>query len=153
MNTKKYLTLLFLGLFLLSGCTSLNPVEPPAANNPPPNQTDNPPPIQTDNPPGQPNDITVTYNYNNTDKVQLSKNNLVMTVGQKLIIQPVTGLTQNTRFVSTGKNFFGDIMRQENTTDTTKAVFTAVNKGKGKLQIIPNTNETGRAVDLWVTVQ
>lgn len=148
MNTKKYLSLLLLGLFLLSGCTNLNPIEPqtPSVNNPPPKQTDNPPAQQT-------NDITVTYNYNNTDKVQLSANNLVMTVGQRLIIQPAAGLTQNTRFVSTGENFFGDIMRQETTTDTTKAVFTAVNKGKGKLQIIPNTNETDRAVDLWVTVQ
>lgn len=126
---------------IMPGCLSnLNPVEPqqPSYNTPA----------------QQASDFTVVYNYTDTGKVQLSANNLVMQVGQKLTLQPGPGLTSNTRFVSSGENFFGDIMQQENTqNDTTKAVFTAIKKGKGKLQIIPNTNETDRAEDLWVTVE
>ncbi|QDR82334.1 hypothetical protein [Sporomusa termitida] len=100
-----------------------------------------------------PQEHKVTYNYGDTGPIQLSANNLVLTVGQKLILAPAPGLTKNTRFISSGENFFGDIMQQEGDTGTGQVVFVAKKAGKGKLQIIPNTNETSRATDLWVTVQ
>lgn len=139
--------LLAFSIFLLYGCTNLNPVVPqsPSSNNPPAQQT----PLTQ-----QTNDFIVTYNYSDTGKVELSANDIVLNVGQKLILQPAPGLTKNTRFVSSGEYFFGDIMQQETApTDTTKAAFTAIKAGKGKLQIIPNSTETDRATDLWVTVQ
>jgi len=121
-------------LIITAGCVNnLRPLEP---------QTPAKPVEDTGN-------VTVTYN---TGKVQLSKNDLVMKVGQKLTLQPAQGLTKNTRFTSSGENFFGDIMQQD-TQQSDKAVFTAIKSGKGRLQIIPNTDETDRAVDLWVTVQ
>jgi hypothetical protein len=131
------------GSLLLTGCTNLNPTNPPAPHSytPPAGQ------------PTQPQDITVTYNYDDTSPVQLSANNLTMSVGQKLILQPAPGLTKDTRFTSSGDNFWGDIMKQEGDTSSGKAVFTAIKAGKGRLQIIPNATDTDRAVDLWVTVQ
>lgn len=130
-------TILFLG-----GCTNLTPVDPqPYPSDPAKLLT------ETTN-------HKVTYNYNDTDKVQLSTNNLVLKVGQQLTIEPAPGLTTNTRFVSSGEYFFGNIMKQETEDkNNNKVVFTAINPGKGVLQIIPNTNETDRAVDLSVTVQ
>jgi len=132
-------TLLFLG-----GCTNLTPVDPQSQ----------PSPTTPAKPLTEVTDHKVTYNYNDTDKVQLSSNNLILKVGQKLTIEPAPGLTKNTRFVSSGEYFIGNIMKQETGgTDSNKVVFTAINPGKGILQIIPNTNETARAVDLSVTVQ
>lgn len=128
-----------------SGCNNLNPVGPQQPSQPSPSYN---------TPSQQISDYTVVYNYTDTSQVQLSANNLVLQVGQKLTLQPAPGLTTNTRFLSSGENFFGDIMQQETSqSDTTKAVFTAIKKGKGKLQVIPNTNDTARAVDLWVTVE
>ncbi|MEG6586072.1 hypothetical protein [Dendrosporobacter sp. 1207_IL3150] len=135
--------MLMLSVFL-GGCSNVNPVDPqpPYSTTPPANQ------------PPQGNDVVVTYNYGDTDKVQLSANNVVLKVGQKLILQPAQGLTKNTRFTSSGENFFGDVMKQEvSDNNSGKAVFTAIKAGKGKLQIIPNTTEVERAVDFWVTVQ
>jgi len=136
---------LFVGILLttilyVAGCTNLTPVDPQP------------------NPPAKPStevtDLKVTYNYNDTDKVQLSANNLVLKVGQKLTLVPAPGLTKNTRFVSSGEYFIGNVMKQETMDkDGTKAVFTAIKPGKGVLQIIPNTNETARAADLSITVQ
>ncbi len=127
------------GGLVLSGCTNLTPLNPPSPYSSPP-------------PSGQ--DYTVTYNYSDTGPVQLSANNIVLTTGQKLILQPAPGLTSSTRFVSSGDNFFGDIMKQDGDPQTSgKAVFTAIKQGKGKLQIVPNTTETDRAIDFWVTVQ
>jgi len=136
--------LLFSGSLLLGGCTNINPLEPQ-------------PPYST-TPPSKPSDqadeFKVTYNYNATDKVQLSANNITLKVGQKLILEPAPGLTKNTRFTSSGEYFFGDIMQQQgDPKETGKAIFVAIKPGKGKLQIIPNSTEVDRAVDLWVTVQ
>ncbi|WP_371379837.1 hypothetical protein [Sporomusa aerivorans] len=134
---------------LLAGCANnLTPVEP----QPQPPHTVTPPDGQTV--PTPTNDVVVTYNYGAADKVQLSANNFKMKVGQRLILQPAPGVTKTTRFTSSGDNFWGDIMKQDTNQESTgKAVFTAVKAGKGKLQIIPNSTETARAVDLWVTVE
>lgn len=148
---QKWLSI-FLGLaltamLLLGGCTNITPTEPtPSPTSPSPTS------------PAKPvTDVTVvrvTYSYGATDKVQLSNNNLVLKVGQTLILEPAPGLTTNTRFTSSGENFFGNVMKQDATgQDNTKASFTAIAPGKGKLTIIPNTNDTARATDLWVTVQ
>ena len=99
-------------------------------------------------------DAKVIYNYTDSGKVQLSANNLVLSVGDRLILQPAPGLTKNTRFKSTGKYFIGDVMKQEeDKPHSGQVVFTAVKPGKGQLQVIPDTDKTDRAVDLWVTVQ
>jgi hypothetical protein len=137
-------------LFLLGGLglaacsnniTPTNPQQPPYTTIPP------------DQGPSGGN-ATVVYNYGDTGPVQLSNNNLTLQVGQTLTLQPAPGLTKNTRFTSSGENFFGDIMQQQGDAQASgKAVFKAIKAGKGRLQIIPNTNETDRATDLWVTVQ
>jgi hypothetical protein len=135
--------ILVLATLALGGCTNnLTPVDPQPA------------PTTPAKPVTETKDLRVTYNYNDTDKVQLSANNLVLKVGQRLILEPAPGLSKNTRFVSSGEHFIGTIMKQETSDqDANKVVFTAITPGKGKLQIIPNTNQTERAVDLWVTVE
>lgn len=137
---KAVALLLLLGSLLLGGCNNLFPFnQMPDPSNPSPKQI---------------NEVRVIYNYNGTDKVQLSANNIILKTGQRLILQPAPGLTKTTRFVSSGENFFGDVMKQEGDAQASgKAVFTAIKPGKGKLQIIPNTDEVERAVDLWVTVE
>jgi hypothetical protein len=135
-----------IGLFLLSillgGCSSLNPIDPQTPATPDPGKTT------------EAKDVIITYNYSDTDKVQLSANNITLKVGQRLILQPAQGLTKNTRFTSSGgPNFFGDYLQQEEQQPSGKIVFVAKNPGKGKLQIIPNTSDSDRATDLWVTVQ
>lgn len=134
---------LSLSLFI-GGCDNLTPVEP------------QPPPKTTTPTPSQPqgNDYVVTFNYGDTGNVQLSANNLVLKVGQRLILTPAPGITKTTRFTSSGENFFGDIMKQETTPPgSVQTIFTAIKAGKGRLQIIPNGTEVDRATDLWVTVQ
>jgi hypothetical protein len=96
---------------------------------------------------------TVTYNYGDTGPVTLSANNLTLKVGQKLVLVPAPGLSKNTRFTSSNDNFFGDIMQQEGDQSNGQLVFTAKKAGKGKLLVIPNSTETARATELWVTVQ
>jgi hypothetical protein len=140
---------ILLGLFLLisfclAGCTNLQPTEP---QSPIPSPSPSP-----GKPTTEPNNYTVTYSYGSTDKVQLSANNLTLKVGQKLTLQPAPDLTTNTRFTSSGENFFGDVMQQDSGQNSTKVTFTAIKPGKGKLQIIPNTDDTARATDFWVTV-
>lgn len=141
-NTKSNLFItLLLSILLVSGCENLRPIEPETTPNSPAKQL-------------TPSDFVVTYNYNDTDKVQLSANDIVLKVGQKLILQPAPGLTKETRFTSAGENFFGDIMAQEiNQNEPDKVIFTAIKPGKGMLQIIPNNTEYYRATELWVTVQ
>lgn len=136
--------ILLFNSFSLSGCTNINPIDPqaPYSTNP-----------AKDTPSGT-QDYIVTYNYSDTGPVQLSANNIIVKVGQKLVLQPAAGFSGNTRFTSSGENFWGDIMQQQGDTSSAgSATFLAIKPGKGKLSIIPNTNETGRAVDLWVTVQ
>lgn len=139
--------LLLISSLLLGGCSDLTPVEPQKPTSPtspttPPKQT---PDVQ---------EVKVTYNYGATGPVELSANNVVLNVGQKLILQPASGLTKNTRFRSTGDNFFGDVMEQQgDQNDSGQLVFLAKKPGKGKLQIIPNSTEEARAADFWVTVQ
>lgn len=132
---------------LLSACTNLIPVQP---QQPQPPVT--PPP--SSNQPSQITDYKVIYNYNDTNKVQLSANDLVLKVGDKLTLVPAAGLTKSTRFRSAGEYFFGDIMEQQSTSpESGKVVFVAKKPGKGKLQIIPNNTEIDRATDLMVTVK
>lgn len=132
--------LLIAGSLLLGGCGDITPTVPQSSTPPTSSLNDN--------------SVKVVYNYNDTDKVQLSDNNIVVKVGQQLIIQPAPGLTADTHFTSSGDNFFGDIMQQQtNQPDNGKLVFLATKPGKGKLTIIPNNNDTARATDLWVTVQ
>lgn len=136
--------ILLVSSLLLGGCTDMTPVQPQSPTSPttPSKQA---PDVQ---------ELTVTYNYADTGPVQLSANNLVLKVGQKLILKPATGLTKNTRFMSSGDNFFGDIMQQQGEENGSgQLVFIAKQAGKGKLQIIPNSTETARATDLWVTVE
>lgn len=131
--------------FVLGGCSgnNLNPIDPQKPTVPP----DSGKPVEM-------KDVVITYNYGENDKVQLSANNITMKVGQRLILQPAKGLTKNTRFSSSGgPNFFGDYLQQEEQQPTGKIAFIAKSPGKGKLQIIPNTSESERATDLWVTVQ
>lgn len=134
-----FAVLLLTAALFMGGCTNIRPLEP---NSQAPGQQV-----------AEVQAIKVTYNYNGTDKVQLSANNLTLKVGQKLILEPAPGLSKNTRFTSSGEYFFGDIMEQDPAPETGRVVFTAKKAGKGKLQVIPNTDETARAVDLWVTVQ
>lgn len=149
---------LLLTLLLLGGCTNLTPTTPQQpttpqpSSQPAPQSGSQPAPIPV-KPLTEMTDFTVTYNYNDTDKVQLSANNLVLKVGQKLTLQPAPGLTKNTRFISSGEYFIGNVMKQE-TADTSSntIVFTAINPGKGILQIIPDTDQTNRAADLSVTI-
>ena len=149
---------LFSTILFLSGCTNLTPVTPqPQTQTPQPQSTQ----LQTTPQPNIPaiplteaTDFTVTYNYSATDKVTLSANNLVLKVGQKLTLQPAPGLTANTRFISSGDYFFGNVMTQQtDNTSSNTVVFTAISPGKGILQIIPNTDQMDRATDLTVTVQ
>lgn len=113
-------------------------------------------PIDSQNPPvlGE-NDqaVKVTYNYGDSGEVQLSANNITLKVGQQLILEPAAGLSKKTRFMSSGENFFSNVMEQVKTQNETKLTFVAKAAGKGKLQIIPNYTETDRAVDFWVTVK
>lgn len=145
-HSSKYLTVLFIFGFFLTACTNINPITPK-------------PPYSTIPPSDQPSQISdlkdyiVTYNYSDTEPVQLSANNLVLKIGQRLELQPAAGLTQGTRFTSSGEYFWGDIMQQTTEPSTNNAVFTATKAGKGKLTIIPNNTDTDRATDLWVTVQ
>lgn len=162
-SQKKKWILFFLGfclsgILLLGGCTNVNPVEPqpntPAAPSAPSSNTPSlPAPTAPTKPTSDMKDVTVIYKYSDTGKVSLSANNIALKVGQKLILQPAQGLTQNTRFTSSGENFFNDVMKQETGPDATKAVFTAIAPGKGKLTVIPNTTDLDRATDLWVIVQ
>lgn len=158
---KKWI-IVFLGLclaatLLLGGCTDVNPITPQQPAPAPTTPSSNAPTLPTPTaPPKSTNDmkdVTVVYKYGDTGKVQLSDNNLSLKVGQKLILQPAPGLTQNTRFTSSGENFFSDVMKQETGPDSTKAVFTAIAPGKGRLSVIPNTTDLDRATDLWVTVE
>jgi len=137
--------LLLVTTLLIGGCTNnMTPVEPQNPTVPP-------------SPAKQTTDVqeyNVTYNYGDTGPVQLSANNLVLKIGQKLILQPAPGLTKNTHFTSGNDNFWGDVMQQEGDQSSTgQLVFVAKQAGKGKLQIIPNSTETDRATDLLVTVQ
>lgn len=134
------LCVLLSGMLLICGCDMFRPIEPPTAPTPPAE-------------PSALKDVVIAYNYNATDNVQLSANDVLLKVGQKLILQPAPGLAGETRFSSSGEHFFGEIMKQEPGQSIGKAVFTAIKPGKGKLQIIPNGTETDRATDLWVTVQ
>jgi len=129
-------------MLLTSGCTSLTPVDPQPSPTPPAK-------LSTTN-----TDVIVTYNYNATDPVQVSSNNLSLKVGQRLILEPAPGLSKNTRFSSSGGEYFwGDVMKQENSQSSTgKAIFVAIHTGKGKLQIIPNSTEINRSIDLLVTI-
>lgn len=131
-------TILFLG-----GCTNnMTPVDP------------QPYPTTPAKPATEGTDTKVTYNYDDTSKVQLSDNNLAIRVGQRLILEPAPGLSKNTRFVSSGEYFIGNVMKQETDDKTSnRVVFTAIKPGKGILQVIPDTDKTDRAVDLVVTVQ
>jgi hypothetical protein len=145
-----FLGLALTAMLLLGGCTNITPTEP----TPSPTSPTSPSPTSPAKPVTDVTVVRVTYSYGATDKVQLSNNNLVLKVGQTLILEPAPGLTTNTRFTSSGENFFGTVMKQDATgQDNTKASFTAIAPGKGKLTIIPNTNDTARATDLWVTVQ
>lgn len=124
---------------LLGGCSDVRPLDPQTPSSPATGQTGSA--------------VKVTYNYGDSGNVQLSSNDITLKVGQKLILEPASGLTKNTRFLSAGESFFGDIMTQEANQSEGKLIFTAKAAGKGKLQIIPNSTETDRATDLWVTVQ
>ncbi|MEN6411904.1 MAG: hypothetical protein ABFC84_03940 [Veillonellales bacterium] len=136
--------LLLSSSFSLSGCANINPIDPQAPYSGTPTK---------DTPSGT-QDYIVTYNYSDSGPVELSANNIVIKTGQKLVIQPASGFSGNTRFTSAGENFWGDIMQQQGGTAAAgTAIFVAIKPGKGKLSIIPNTNETDRAVDLWATVQ
>ena len=149
-----FLLLLFAATVLLGGCSNLQPAErQPAQKTPAPAPAPAPTPAPTPSQPTETVNYVVIYNYGSTGKVELSANNLTLKIGQKLTLQPAKGLTQNTRFTSSGENFFGDVMRQEPEQSIGRAVFTAIKAGKGKLQIIPNTDETARATDFWVTVE
>jgi hypothetical protein len=134
---------LCLSIILLSGCsTNLNPLTPPPPPTPPTRQI-----IDT-------NDYTVTFTYTASGSVKLSANNVLLRIGQKLILQGAPNLAANTRFSSSAPDFVGDFLKQDTSQQTSgKVVFTAIKRGKGKLQVIPNTNDVARAADLWVTVQ
>jgi hypothetical protein len=142
-KTASFIAVLLLsGTLLLGGCVNLTQTGSPSS------------PSVPSGPSTGAKEVKVVYNYNDTDKVQLSSNDLVLKVGEKLVLQPAAGLTKNTRFKSAGKYFIGDIMQQETEpADSGRVVFTAVKAGQGQLQIIPDTDKVDRAVDLRVTVE
>lgn len=124
---------------ILAGCTNnMTPVNP----------TPSIPPSRQFNE----NEIKVVYNYDNTNKVQLSNNNLMLKIGQKLILEPAQGLTKITKFSSAGETFIGNIMERQEEQSTGRVVFIATKPGKGMIKIIPNQTEVDRATELWVTV-
>jgi hypothetical protein len=136
-----FIAVFLLGTVIFTGCANnMTPIDPNSGNN------TNPSKQFTD-------DVKVTYNYSDTDKVQLSNSNVTLKIGQRLILEPAQGLTQNTRFKSSGDTFIGNILKQEEQKDGTRVIFTAIKTGKGKIQVIPNTTDDSRAADLWVTVQ
>lgn len=136
-----YLILLCVLCIFTAACTNVTPLTPETPNTAP-------------TPTGQNEGSTVIYNYTDSGPVQLSKNNITLKVGEKLVLQPAAGLTSNTRFTSSGEYFWGNIMEQVSPDSaTTNATFTAIKPGKGKLTIIPNGTETDRQADLWATVQ
>lgn len=132
------MVLLFTFTVLLAGCSEVRPIDP-QPNNPPVSQP-------------TAGSVKVTYNYNDNGKVRVSDNHITLQKGQTLILEPAPGLTKRTRFVSSGEYFFSDVMEQVQSSSG-KAVFRAKAPGKGKLQIIPNSTETDRAIDFWVTVR
>ncbi|MDD4601039.1 MAG: hypothetical protein PHQ46_08295 [Negativicutes bacterium] len=140
MHSKRFLRLaavllLSCSLFL-GGCTNnMTPVNPTPGESPSKQYNEN--------------EFKVTYNYGDTGPVQLSNNNIVMKIGEKLILEPAPGLTKTTRFSSSGENYIGNTMEKNEEKDTGRVVFTATKPGKGKIQIIPNTTDLDRAVDLW----
>lgn len=139
--TSVIAVLLLSGTLLLGGCVNLTQTGAPSSEQP-------------SGPATGSRDVKVVYNYGDTGKVELSGNNLVLKVGDRLVLQPAAGLTKNTRFVSSGKHFIGAIMKQEaDKPNSGQVVFTAVKAGKGQLQVIPDTDKTERAADLWVTVE
>lgn len=144
-HAAKYILLLFSCIWL-TACTNVTPLTPQSPNSalPPSNQQ------SQDN---AQKDYIVTYSYSDTGPVELSDNNIVLKVGQKLILQPAAGFTGNTRFTSSGDYFWGNIMQQQSDQASTNAVFTATKTGKGRLTIIPNGTDTSRSIDLWATVQ
>ncbi len=143
-------TIILLISILFSACTNILPVDP--QNQPQPQVPAAPPP--TTEQPVVVSDYKVVYNYNDTNKVQLSANDLVLKVGDTLTLVPAAGLTKSTRFRSAGEFFIGNIMEQQTTSpESGKVVFVAKKPGKGKIEIIPNNTETGRAAELIVTVK
>jgi hypothetical protein len=136
---SKYIFVLLISGLFLTACTDVTPLTPQAPNAALP-PTDRPSQVSGLE------DYIVTYNYSDTGPVELSENNIVLKVGQKLILQPATGFTVNTRFSSSGENFWGDIMQQQSSSQQTgTAEFTAIKAGKGKLTITPNNIDTARA--------
>lgn len=143
MRNQRTTFIAMLGLILaftlfLGGCSDVRPID---------SQT---PTVPSNTP--NPEAVKVTYNYSDSGNVTLSANNITLQKGQTLILEPAFGLTKKTRFLSSGENFFNDVMEQVKT-DNSKLVFVAKAAGKGKLQIIPNYTETDRAIDFWVTVR
>jgi PBP1b-binding outer membrane lipoprotein LpoB len=141
MHNQRTTLIAMLGLLLaftlfLGGCSDVRPIDPQTPTAPTPN-------TET---------VKVTYNYKDNGNVTLSANNITLKKGQTLILEPAAGLTKKTRFLSSGENFFNNVMEQVKT-DSSKLVFVAKATGKGKLQVIPNYTETDRAIDFWVTVQ
>jgi uncharacterized protein YceK len=143
-RNRRFTLVAMLGLMLaftllLGGCSDVRPID-----------------SQTPTAPGAVQGVEavkVTYNYSDSGAVTLSANNITLKKGQTLIIEPAAGLTKKTRFMSSGENFFNDVMEQVKTENNSKLTFVAKAAGKGKLQIIPNYTETDRAIDFWVTVQ
>ena len=139
---KQYLfVLLLMSSLCFYGCANINPIDPQSPSTIPTPKSE------------QVGDSIVTYDYADTGDVQLSANNLTLKVGQRLILEPALGLSKNTRFTSSGEYYFSDIMEQDiDQPNEKRVVFIGKKPGKGKLQIIPNSTEIDRAVDLWVTV-
>lgn len=122
----------------LGGCSDVRPIDGPT--------------LGATSPAPKSETVKVTYNYSDSGNVTLSANNITLEKGQTLILEPAAGLTKKTRFLSSGENFFNDVMEQVKT-DNSKLTFVAKAAGKGKLQVIPNYTETDRAIDFWVTVR
>ncbi len=142
--TSVIAVLLLSATLLLGGCVNLTQTGAPSAGSS----------SGSTAPSAGSKDMKVVYNYGDTDKVRLSDNNIVLSVGDRLVLQAAPGLYKNTRFKSEGKYFIGGIMKQEpQQPNSGQVVFTAVKPGKGQLQVIPDTDKTDRAVDLWVIVQ
>ncbi len=98
--------------------------------------------------------VKVTYTYGDTGDVKLSATTVTLKVGQRLILEPAAGFSGRTRFVSSGEGYIGNMLQQAaNPNPSQQIVFTAVQAGTGKLQIIPNMTETDRAANLTVTVR
>lgn len=107
--------------------------------------------------------VTVTYYYGPNNVVTFTQNNIVLRVGQKLILKRDPTSPENlklTRFMSNGESFaicqLVEMINKEGDQRGAKhdgAIFLAKKPGEGKLQVVPNYGDWNNAGYLFATVK